>query len=118
MPERKPGKKPGSQIRIARERIEVLFRGAEKEFGTNPDLSHRWVRMARKIANRYNIRFTRQQRRRFCKKCMSFLVPGKNATVRTSTKQKAVIIKCLECGNVMRLPYRREKKERKGRPES
>lgn len=115
MPVRKSGKKPSSQIKLAKERIEILFDKAEKEFDKNPELSHRWVQMARKISTRYNIRFTKEQKRRLCKKCMRFLVPGKNSSVRTNPKQQAVIIKCLECGNVMRFPYRSEKKQAKSK---
>ncbi len=106
-------KKPEKQVNIAKERIDILFSKAEKEFGKNPSLSHRWVGMARKIATRYNIRLPKELRRRLCKKCLHFLVPGKNCTVRTNTKQQAVVIKCLDCGNVMRFPYRKEKKAKK-----
>lgn len=110
MPLRRQRKKPEKQVSIARERILILFEMAEKEFSKNPDLSHRWIRMARNIATRYNIRMPREMKRRFCKECFSLLVPGKNCSVRTNPGQRAVIVKCLECGNVMRFPYRREKK--------
>ena len=103
-------KKPENQLKIVRERIEILFSNAEKEFNENPGLSHRWVQMARKIAERYNIHFSADQRRRFCRKCSRFLAPGKNCTVRTSPRQRAVIVKCLECGSVARFPYRKERK--------
>jgi ribonuclease P protein subunit RPR2 len=112
MPARRPRKKPEKQINIAKERIRILFKNAEEEFRKNPELSHRWVRMARKIATRYNIRMPRELKRRFCKKCFRFLVPGKNSRVRTNPRQQAVIVKCLGCGNIMRFPYRREKKKK------
>lgn len=119
MPVRNPRKrdnrkKPEKQIRIARERIDILFDRAEKEFSRNPELSHRWIRMAKKIATRYNIRIPKELKRRSCRKCSRFLVPGENCRIRTSPKQQAVIVKCLGCGNVMRFPYRREKTARKG----
>lgn len=104
-------KKPDKQIRIARERIKILFEKADKEFDKDPSLSHRWVGMARKIATRYNIRLPKEIKRRVCKKCHRYLVPGTNARIRTSPKQQAVIVKCMECGNVMRFPYRKEKKK-------
>jgi len=60
MPARRSRKKPEKQIKIAKERIRILFKNAEKEFHKNPELSHRWVQMARKIATRYNIRIPRE----------------------------------------------------------
>lgn len=112
MPVKRTRKKPYKQIRIAKERIGILFRKAGEEFERNPSLSNRWVKMARNIATRYNIRIPKEFSRRFCRKCLSYLVPGKNARVRTNPRQKAVIIKCLECGSITRLPYRREKKQK------
>jgi ribonuclease P protein subunit RPR2 len=109
MPEARSRKKPEKQVRTARERISILFSRAGEEFSRNPELSHKWVRMARKIATRYNVRLPRELRRRFCKKCLRLLVPGENCRVRTSPRQHAVLVTCLECGNVMRFPYRREK---------
>jgi ribonuclease P protein subunit RPR2 len=110
---RRSNKKPEKQIKIARERINILFEKAEKEFGRNPEFSRRWVGMAKKIATRYNIRIPKELKRRFCRKCSRFLVPGENCRVRTSPKQQAVIVNCLGCGNIMRFPYRREKAARK-----
>jgi len=112
MPVRRSRKKPEKQIKIAKERIRILFERAGDEFQKNPELSHRWVRMARKIATRYNLRLPKELKRRFCKKCLRFLVPGKNCRVRTNPKQQAVIVKCMRCGNIMRFPYRREKKQK------
>lgn len=104
-------KKPDNQIKVAKERIKILFEKAEEGFERDPSMSHRWVKMAKKIAMRYNIRLPREMKRRVCKKCLRFLVPGTNSRVRTNAKQLAVIVTCMECGNVMRFPYRKEKKK-------
>ncbi len=109
---RKPSRKPKWQREIAKERIEILFRLAEKEFSSGmKDLANRYVNLARKIAMRYNVRVPAHLKRRFCKKCHAYLVPGVNARVRIRSKQKYVLITCLECGHKMRFPYVREKKE-------
>ena len=105
---RQAGRKT-AQKKLGIERIRRLFEQAEKEFKKHPERSKRYVQLARKIAMRYNIQIPQTLRRRFCKKCNSYLVPGQNCQVRTSAKQRAVIIKCLECGNLTRHPYRREK---------
>jgi len=91
------------------DRIQRLFSLAEKEFPKNPGRSHRYVSLARKIAMRYNIRLPPELKRLYCKKCYKYLKPSINSRVRTNSKQRAVIVTCLECGHIMRHPYRKEK---------
>lgn len=113
MNKRKVKPKPEWQNKIARERIKKLFDEAKEAFEKHPDRSHRYVEMARKLSMRYNITIPRELKRKFCKHCYKFLVSGKNAQTRTRSAQQAVIVKCLECGKIMRFPYRKEKKMRK-----
>jgi ribonuclease P protein subunit RPR2 len=101
--------KPGWQQSLGRERIERLFDLAEKEFQKHPERSHRYVSLARKIAMRYNIRLPPELKRSYCRKCYKYLKPTINSRVRTSPKQQALLVTCLECGHVMRFPYRKEK---------
>ena len=110
---RRHSPKPGWQQNIGRERIVRLFSLAEKEFSAHPQRSHRYVQLARKIAMRYNIRLPPQLKSRYCRKCYKYLKPGINSRVRTNKRQQAVITTCLECGHVMRHPYRKEKKPHK-----
>ncbi|MBU0898702.1 MAG: ribonuclease P [Nanoarchaeota archaeon] len=116
MGERKSKPKPEWQTKLAKERIEKLFKESKESFEKHPERSHRYVEMARKISMRYNIAIPRILKRKICKHCYKFLVSGKNAQVRTNSKHQAVIVKCLECGKVTRFPYRKEKKAiKKGR---
>ncbi len=94
---------------IGLERIKILFALAQKDIKTHPERSQRYVKLARKIAMRYNIKIPREVKRKLCNKCHSYLLPGANCMVRTRASQQAVIIKCLECNNIIRYPYRREK---------
>jgi ribonuclease P protein subunit RPR2 len=96
------------QKAIGRERIEVLFEQAGKSFPKEPARAHRYVQMARKMAMRYNIRMPKAFKRKYCRGCGKFLVPGKNSTVRTA--RKSVTVKCLECGHVMRFPLAKKAK--------
>lgn len=105
---RRPSKKQVWQKEIGSERIKILFDLASQEFKNHPERSDRYVHLARKIAMRYNIRMPKELKRKFCKKCYKYLVPGVNCRVRTRTMQRAVIVKCLECGNIMRYPYRKK----------
>lgn len=106
---RQPSSKPAWQKDTVKERIRILFEQAEDEHSKHPDRSRRYVEMAVRLSTRYNVRLTPDTKKRFCKACHSFLVPGKNCTVRTSPAQKAVILTCRECGHVSRHPYRKEK---------
>ena len=104
-------KKPGWQQEMARERIEILFSLAGKQFPRHPDRSHRYAELARKIGMRYNVRIPKQIKRRICNKCNRYLFPGKNSTVRSNSSTLAMEVKCLECGHVARYPYSKEKRK-------
>lgn len=93
--------------RIALERMVLLFGLAEKEAlqGHGPR-ARRYVDLARKIGMRYNVRVPPAYKRRFCKECLAYLVPGVNARVRVGRGR--VVITCTACGSIQRLPYRAE----------
>jgi len=103
-------KKPGWQQDIANERIGILFALAEREFKKHKERSKRYIQLARKIGMRYNVKIPKNLKGSFCKQCNSYLKPGVNCRVRANPAQKAVIMKCLDCGKITRHPYRREKK--------
>lgn len=90
--------------RTARERIRELFEQAERR----PEYARRYMQLVDRLKKRYRVRLTPEQRRRVCKKCLAFLRPGKNCTVRT--KDGRIVIKCLECGHVQRYPFLRERR--------
>jgi ribonuclease P protein subunit RPR2 len=98
---------------IARERIEILMQKAEEVFHEDRERANRYAQLARKIAMRYTLRFPRKWKRRICKGCKRFLVPGVNCRVRIY--RSTVFTTCLECGRSMKLPYQREKKIKRKR---
>lgn len=110
-----PSRKPGWQKDIAEERIQILFSLAAREFASRPGRAHRYVELARRVGKRYNVKMPKDLRHRFCKKCNHYLKPGVNARIRASPNQRAMVLTCLDCGQVMRFPYRREKGERQGK---
>lgn len=95
---------------IARERVSELFRMAGEEFNKNPERSHRYVELARKISMRHNVRIPKALKVNFCKYCYRYLKPGINSRKRVNPRQEAIITHCLECGRVSRIPYRKEKR--------
>jgi len=101
-------KKPAWQLEIANERIEILFNLAEQEFKNNrPDLSDRYVEIARKIGMKYNVPLT-MYRRMFCRGCGRYLVLGINAKAKLGLGKKTMQITCLDCGHVFRIGCRKK----------
>jgi ribonuclease P protein subunit RPR2 len=98
-------------LKIALERMEILLNLADEEFSLHPERSHRYVEMARKIATKYNLKMPSSWRGRFCRNCYKFLKPGSNCQIRLYDSM--VNIKCLECGEIMRKPYIKEKKAKR-----
>lgn len=89
--------------KIAKERIEILFRLIEEVKKENYDLARRYVELARKIAMKYRIKLPKEFKLKFCKKC---LYPYKEGRFRVRIAKSRVIITCLNCGYVRRIPIR------------
>ena len=102
------GKRPKWMIEIAIERMNILFNRAEMEFITHPERSNRYVELALKLSTKYNTPVPKEWSRRYCRKCKSYLQPGRNCTVRLVNSE--VNIFCGECDHVMKIPYHKEKK--------
>lgn len=99
--------KPNFLLQIARERIEILLNLAEKELKTHPERARRYVDLARKLGMKYNIRFPKKLKRKFCKKCGVVWIPGYNVMVRVNSRKKAVEYRC-ECGAVRCFPLNKK----------
>jgi len=95
--------------RIALERMEILFHQAEREaLQGRAARARRYVDLARRIGMRYNVRVPTEFKRRFCKECRAYFVPGVNARVRVGRGR--LVVTCLACGSIQRLPYGEERK--------
>ena len=97
--------------KVARQKVEELFNYADSIFKKDKNLANRYVNIARKIAMKVNLRLPSKLKRKFCKHCYSFLMPGFNCRIRT--RDNKVVYYCLECKKFMRFPFLREKKLRK-----
>lgn len=94
---------------VATQRMWRLFELAEKEFEEHPERSERYVQLIRNISMRNRMRVPREIKRRICKHCYAFLVPGVNARYRL--KGGYIVTSCERCGKEMRYPYRGLKKQ-------
>jgi ribonuclease P protein subunit RPR2 len=91
-------------VRIAAERISALFALAEREArGDFPELADRYVRLARRIGMRYNVRLPPEYAEAYCRGCSRFWVEGR--TVRTRLRSGRRVRTCLVCGRERRVPY-------------
>ena len=102
--QRRYQKKPSDNIRIAKEHIAKLLDQAKLAAKDKPALANRYVTMARKIAMKFKIRMTSEQKRLFCPHCYKFLLPGK--TLRVRVHEQRVIYYCLHCKKFWRKPIR------------
>jgi len=92
-------KNPATKM-VAKERICVLFDQARLAFRDHPELSNRYVVLARLIAMRQRVRIDRDLRRQYCHHCNAFLVQGRNMRVRIHRGN--VVVTCGICNKKTR----------------
>jgi ribonuclease P protein subunit RPR2 len=95
--------KPEYQLKIAKERIQILLEEAMKVHKDQPNLAKRYFLLAKKIGMRYNVRLPKHLKRRFCKYCFSYISEG------WRFKSGRMYVKCRDCGRTMRYPYKPRK---------
>ncbi len=98
MPERSRSK-PEWQIRIAKERIGILFEEAAKS--KDPALQKRYMKLAKKIGMRYNVRLGKRKKQ-FCKHCFAYFGPD----ARRRLKNGKLVIVCPGCKRISRQVYK------------
>ena len=98
---RKHGQKPEYQLKIARERIAILFDEAEKAAKENKDRAKRYVQLARKIGMRYNVRIPHDLKRKYCRYCHNMLLDS-----RRRLKKGVLVVECKSCGASLHYPYK------------
>ena len=97
-------KNKAKEKRLAKEKVEALFKQAKDSFKKDPNLSHNLVRKARNMAMKHKIRLSSSLKRRFCSHCYCFLMPSVNCRVRA--QRGKVVYYCLSCKRFTRLPYK------------
>ncbi len=95
-------------VRIAKERVDDLFALAEEEaVDRESSLPTRYVRLARKVGMRYNVRLLPEYAELYCRGCSTYWVEGR--TVRTRLRSGMRTRVCLACGRRRRLPFHRKR---------
>ena len=88
--------------KAAAETMDALFSEAGKT--RNRRLSDRYAYLARRISMKTKTKLPLKFKRRICKNCHKFLVPGENCRIRLSRGR--VVYCCLNCRHFMRFPYK------------
>ena len=112
--------RPYKHVRkIAKERMRILLRMAERVYSENTKRAQRYVEIARKIGKKCKVRVPLEWRRRICKNCNSFLRPGVTSRVRLRKRREShAVTTCLTCGRRTRFLTKKKSKGRKlGREE-
>ena len=91
------------------DRIRILFREARIQFKENPELADRYVYLSRKAAMKVNLKLPKEIKRKFCKHCHKYIVPGVNARVRIHKNR--VIYYCFSCKGYMRFMLKMKKQK-------
>lgn len=86
---------------IAQKRCRKLLELAVKTYPTEPTLARRYVKLARKLAQRH--RFSLGSRL-FCKECDTPWTLGSTVRVRIKSGQRTKTYTCANCGKVKRYP--------------
>jgi ribonuclease P protein subunit RPR2 len=84
----------------AKKDIVEFFKLAKSSFKLDRKKANLYVHKARKLAMKHNIRLSSSVKKRFCKHCYSYLVPGENCRIRTRAGK--IVYYCLECKKYMR----------------
>lgn len=92
-----------SREEIAAERIERLAALARRAAADGKrERAREYVRRARRVAERTRLSLPRTFKRFTCDRCDAYLLPGRNARVRT--RDGHVVVTC-DCGAHARYPY-------------
>jgi len=105
MERRGRGKKRPLVREAAADRIETLYSLAFNMARAGElDLARRYLTLARKIGMRYTVRIPPRLKRSTCKECRTPMIPELTSRVRIRDGRR--IVTCLECGKVMRYPFK------------
>ena len=90
------------QSKLANDNIKVFYNLLNTRFC--PQLDSKYIFEIQKISQAFNIRLTREQKLKFCKKCLSFWTVD-TRQIRFDSKSKTKEYICKKCSYVRRFKY-------------
>ncbi len=88
---------------LALSRIERLFKLASET--KTQSRANRYISLASKISKKLKVRIPSILKRKFCKKCLTYLRQGKNVRIRT--KNRMLVSTCLNCNHISRFKLKK-----------
>lgn len=78
----------------------------------NLELARKYIMLAREYSNKGRFKIPLEYKRKFCRKCLTPLIPGKTERIRI--KSKILVRSCLICGWIRRYDLRKNKESKSG----
>jgi len=95
----KKAREKEKQENIALERITRLMTIAGKEASAGSrEQANKLVALARAIGTRTKTKIPKELKRRYCRHCHAYLIPGVTSRTRINSREKRVETTCLDCG--------------------
>ncbi len=86
---------------LAYSRMVILFEQARKAVKKKPKRAKRYVQLARKLQERFRVKWPLSLKKHFCRKCDAYLELGISAKRRVHMPYQAIT--CLACGHVNKM---------------
>ncbi|MGM5482006.1 MAG: ribonuclease P protein component 4 [Nanobdellota archaeon] len=90
--------------KTARQRIKSLVNLAVSVYPKDPDLSVRYVSLARNISMKTRTKTPSEVKKKFCKNCLNPFIPG--LTCRVRLKGNNIVYYCKGCKHFKRFRYK------------
>ena len=90
------------QKELAQKNINFYFSLLEERF--RPEFDADYIKEIKRLSEGFNIRLDREEKLRFCKKCMSYMT-AETREIRLNSKNRTKEIICKKCGEVRRFKY-------------
>ncbi len=87
----------------SKDAIAILLAQAEENAVSHPARTKRYIEMLWALLKKYKIRLTKDQKKKFCRKCLTFFVIDENAKAIFDAKHSSFYLKCGKCGNKRRI---------------
>jgi ribonuclease P protein subunit RPR2 len=68
-----------------------------------PARAGRYAGMAMALVRKHKVRLSEDQKRRFCRKCFAWWVPGETVKLTFDRRHNVIRMKCAKCGYTRRL---------------
>ena len=92
------------QLELAKENIDFFFNLLENSF--NPEFDKFYIREIQRLSQGFNIRLTRENKLKFCRKCLTYH-NSKTREIRFNSKTKSKEYICKICNSTKRIKYKK-----------